>query len=210
MEKTIDGGEEYFCVDLEPIEVCHISRGKRCKMVIKDFEKAPSSEHCTLQDVYYYGYKLYAVCGISDIIHPFDLTKASVHYINYLNDVRYEYHDCSILGDRGYISASMLLDLLETTHIKLEYPYRLNQKNWKPTFISFAQARKRIENVFFQMCDQFMIGRSLIHKKQTDCSLQLEGRLVRLQSSIILTTKITNLLVRLNTHLINSAKGLGL
>ena len=82
-----------------------------------------------MQDVYYYDYKLYAVCGISDIIHSFDLTKASVHYINYLNDVRYEYHDCSILGDRGYISASMLLDLLETAHIKLEYPYRRNQKN---------------------------------------------------------------------------------
>src|SRR5574344_660197 len=129
----------------------------------------PHFGYCASQGVYYYGYKLQAVCGISGVIHSFDLTKASVHYINYLNDVRYEYHDCSILGDRGYISASMLLDLLETTHIKLEYPYRLNQKNWKPTFISFAQARKRIENVFFQMCDQFMIGRSLIHKKQTDC-----------------------------------------
>ena len=32
MEKTIDGGEEYFCVDSKPIEVCRLSRGGRCKM----------------------------------------------------------------------------------------------------------------------------------------------------------------------------------
>lgn len=34
-------------------------------------------------------------------------------------------------------------DLFETAHIKLECPYRINQKNWKPTFKPFANARKR-------------------------------------------------------------------
>ena len=166
MADTMDGGEEYFCVDSKPIEVCRLSRGKRCKMGRKNFEKAPSFGYCASQGVYYYGYKLHAVCGISGVIHSFDLTKASVHDINYLNDVRYEYHDCSIFGDRGYISAGMQLDLFETAHIKLECPYRLNQKNWKPTFIPFPKARKRIETVFSQMCDQFMIGRN--YAKETD------------------------------------------
>ena len=156
----IDGGEEYFCIDSKPIEVCRTARGKRCKMEKTDFEKAPSFGYCASQGVYYYGYKLNAVCGLSGVIHSFDLTKASVHDINYLNDVKYEYHDCSIFGDRGYISASMQLDLFETAHIKLECPYRLNQKNWKPTFIPFAKARKRIETVFSQMSDQFMICRN--------------------------------------------------
>lgn len=31
MANTIDGGEEYFCIDSKPIEVCWISRGKRVK-----------------------------------------------------------------------------------------------------------------------------------------------------------------------------------
>ena len=57
-------------------------------------------------------------------------------------------HDCSIFGDRGYISKDIQLDLFETTHIKLEYPYRLNQKDWKAQFIPFAKARKRIETIF--------------------------------------------------------------
>lgn len=33
-----------------------------------------------------------------------------------------------------------------------EVPYRLNQKNWKPTFIPFTKARKRIEIAFPQLC----------------------------------------------------------
>ncbi len=166
MADTTDGGEEYFCVDSKPIEVCRLSRCKRCKMGRKDFEKAPSFGYCASQGVYYYGYKLHAVCGISGVIHSFEMTKASAHDINYLNDVRYEYHDCRIFGDREYISASMQLDLFETAYIKLECPYRLNQKNRKPQFIPFAKARKRIETVFSQMCDQFMLGRN--YAKETE------------------------------------------
>ena len=95
-----------------------------------------------------------------------DLTKSSVHDINYLKDVKCDYHDCSIFGDRGYIGAQVQSDLFETANIRLEVPYRLNQKNWKPTFIPFAKARKRIETDFSQLCDQFMIGRN--YAKETD------------------------------------------
>ena len=37
--------------------------------------------------------------------------------------------------------------------------YRSNQKNCKPTFPAFAKARKRIETIYSQLCDQFMIIR---------------------------------------------------
>ena len=93
------------------------------------------------------------------------MTKASVHDIRYLQDVKYQYHDCTIFGDRGYIGADVQLDLFETAHIKLEVPYRLNQKDWKPIFVPFANARKRIETLFSQLCDQFMIVRN--YAKQT-------------------------------------------
>ena len=64
---------------------------------------------------------------------------------------------CSIYGDKGYIGAYVQLDLFETAHIRLECPYRLNQKDWKPTFIPFAKARKRIETIFSQLTDQFLV-----------------------------------------------------
>ncbi|MBV3978120.1 transposase, partial [Bacteroides uniformis] len=63
-------------------------------------------------------------------------------------------------GDRGYIGADIQLDLFETAHIRLECPYRINQKGWKPTFIPYAKARKRIETLFSQLTDQFMTVRN--------------------------------------------------
>jgi len=165
MAKEIDGGEDFFCIDSKPIEVCRIARAKRCKLGRNDYKTSPEFGYCASQGVYYYGYKLHAVCGLGGVIHSFDLTKANVHDIRYLSDVKYDYRDCCIFGDKGYISASVQLDLFETANIRLEIPYRLNQKDWRPTFIPFAKARKRIETDFSQLCDQFMICRN--YAKQT-------------------------------------------
>ena len=162
----VDGGEDYFCIDSKPIEVCRTARGQRCQMGKKDYSKAPSFGYCASQRTYYFGYKLHALCGLSGVIHAYDLTKASVHDINYLHDIKFEYHDCSIFGDRGYIGKEIQLDLFETANIKLECPYRLNQKDWKPQFIPYAKARKRIETVFSQLADQFMIIRN--YAKETE------------------------------------------
>jgi hypothetical protein len=125
-----------------------------------DFARAPDFGFCASQNTYYFGYKLHAVCGVSGVIHSYDLSKASVHDLNYMKDVKQTYHDCNIYGDKGYIGADVQLDLFETAHIRLECPYRLNQKDWNPTFIPFAKARKRIETLFSQLTDQFMVIRN--------------------------------------------------
>lgn len=157
----IDSGEDYFCIDSKPIEVCRLARGKRCKMGQNgDFATAPDFGYCASQGIYFFGYKLHALCGLSGVIHSYDLSKASVHDINYLKDIKPLYHDCSIFGDRGYIGAEIQLDLFETANIKLECPYRLNQKDWKPTFAPFAKARKRVETLFSQLNDQFLVIRN--------------------------------------------------
>ena len=67
---------------------------------------------------------------------------------------------CGLDVHKGYIGADVQLDLFETAHIRLECPYHLNQKNWNPTFIPFAKARKRIETLFSQLTDQFMVIRN--------------------------------------------------
>ena len=61
------------------------------------------------------------------------MTAANVHDLQYLKDVQWEYSDCTILGDKGYLSAPVQLDLFETANITLDVPYRLNQKNWTLT-----------------------------------------------------------------------------
>ena len=83
-----------------------------------DFSKAPDFGYCASQNTYYFGYKLHAVCGLSGVIHSYDLSKASVHDLNYMKGVKLEYHDCSIYGDKGYIGADVQLDLFETAHIR--------------------------------------------------------------------------------------------
>ena len=131
----IDSGEDFFIVDSKLIEVCKVVKGKRCRMGrTVDFAQAPDFGFCTSQNTYYFGYKLYAICGMSGVIHSYDFSKASVHDLNYMKDVKFAYHDGSIYGDKGYIGADVQLDLFETAHIRLEYPYRLNQKNWNSTF----------------------------------------------------------------------------
>ena len=66
----------------------------------------------------------------------------------WLQDIKYEYQQSTIIGDKGYLKAALQLDLFETVQIHLEVPYRLNQKNWKPTFKPFAKARKACGNTF--------------------------------------------------------------
>ena len=132
-----------------------------CKMGrTSNFSQAPDFGFCASQNTYYFGYKLHALCGLSGVIHSYDLSKASVADLHYMKDVKHTYHDCSIYGDKGYIGADVQLDLFETAHIRLECPYRLNQKDWKPTFIPFAKARKRIETIFSQLTDQFLVIRN--------------------------------------------------
>ena len=46
MAVSIDGDEDYFCIDSKPIEVCHVARGKRCTMEKTNYSKALSFGYC--------------------------------------------------------------------------------------------------------------------------------------------------------------------
>jgi len=82
-----------------------------------NFSQSPDFGFCASQNMYYFGYKLHALCGLSGVIHSYDLSKASVADLHYMKDV-------------------------------------------KPTFIPFAKARKRIETIFSQLTDQFLVIRN--------------------------------------------------
>lgn len=61
----VDGGEDIFCIDSMPIEVCRPIRSKRCKMGKNNYDKAPNYGYCASQGKHYYGYKLHSLCGLS-------------------------------------------------------------------------------------------------------------------------------------------------
>jgi hypothetical protein len=66
--------------------------------------------------------------------------------------------DCVLLGTR--VSENIQLDLFQTVNVKLEIPKRMNQKDYKQQSYIFRKSRKRIETLFSQLCDQFMIRRN--------------------------------------------------
>jgi hypothetical protein len=152
--------EDYFIIDSMPLEICKKVRQNRVKICKEDFHTAPDKGYCASQDTWYYGYKLHGVCNVDGVFKAIDITKASVHDVHLLKDLKYQMTDCVLLGDRGYLSATIQLDLFETANIKLETPMRSNQKNYKSQPYIFRKSRKRIETLFSQLCDQFMIRRN--------------------------------------------------
>ena len=152
--------ENYFIVDSMPLEICKFSRHGRIKICKEQFETAPSKGFCASQNNLFYGYKLHGVCSVTGVFHSLDITKAEVHDIHFLKNIKQQLSDCVLLGDRGYLSESIQLDLFQTARIQLETPKRSNQKEYKPQPYIFRKSRKRIETLFSQLCDQFLIRRN--------------------------------------------------
>ncbi len=71
------------------------------------------------------------------------------------------FSNCIITGDKGYINKTQEINLFETAAIQLEIRLRSNQKDKEPVLPILKKVRKRIETVFSQLCDQFLIQRNL-------------------------------------------------
>jgi len=152
--------EDYFVVDSMPLEVCKNARANRSSICKDQLYSYPDKGFCASQKLYYYGYKLHGVCSVSGVFHSLDISPASVHDIHYLKDINTQLSDCVLLGDMGYLSAQYQLNLFETANINLQTPKRKNQKDYQKQPYIFRKSRKRIETLFAQLCDQFMIRRN--------------------------------------------------
>jgi len=151
---------KHHIIDSMPVEVCKFARANRSKICRDTVEQSPNHGYCAAQKTHYFGYKLHAVCTASGVFKAFDITQASVHDIQYLNDVKTQFSNCVLIGDRGYLSRQYQQDLFDDNSVELATPARKNQLNSKPFSRSFSKARKRIETLFSQLCDQFMIRRN--------------------------------------------------
>ena len=104
-----------------------------------------------------------------------------------------------LIGDRAYLSAEYQLDLFTSNQIKLEVPIRLNQQHYKKQPYLFRKTRKRIETLFSQLCDQFMIRRNY--------AKSFDGYKTRILSKITSLTVI-QLINKLLNRNINNLKSL--
>lgn len=160
LARSFNEYEKFFIIDSMPVEVCKLSRSYPSK-ICKDAEYCyPNRGFCASQQMHFYPYKLHAVCSIKGVFQSIDLSPASVNDIHYLKDIREQLSDCTLLGDKGYLSSEIQIDLFNYANIELETPKRVNQKDYSPQFYLFKKQRKRIETLFSQLCDQFMIRRN--------------------------------------------------
>lgn len=160
MAERLNRQADVFAIDSMPLEICKLAREGRNKMGKESEHHAPDKGYCASQKKYFYGYKLHSVCSAAGVIESLDLTKASVHDVHYLKDVKELFSNCIITGDKGYIGREHQINLFETAGIQLEVPLRANQQEQKPVMWILKKIRKRIETVFSQLCDQFMIQRN--------------------------------------------------
>jgi hypothetical protein len=138
-----------------PLEICKFSRHKRIKSVkkiLKQLLQKVFVPHKTIGFMDINSWCLFCNWYFSFIRYY----KSRSSRCSFFKNIKQQMSDCVLLGDRGYLSESIQLDLFQTVNIKLETPKRINQKDYKPQPYIFRKSRKRIETLFSQLCDQFM------------------------------------------------------
>ena len=116
---------EHHIIDSMPVEVCKFARSNRSKFVVT---QSNNHGYCAAQKTHYFGYKLHAVCTVSGIFKAFDITKASAHDIHFLNDVKAQFSNCVLIGDRGYLSRRYINKTCSTI-IRLSWQRQLVKTN---------------------------------------------------------------------------------
>lgn len=157
----LNEGENAFIVDSMPVPICKISREGRLKICKENYETAPDKGYSAVNRQYYIGYKIHLLISIRGVFSAMDLSKASVHDIHFLSDIKHSgLNNCVLLGDRGYLSSSQQLNLFESVKIDLQTPKRENQSDYQPYPLVFRKHRKRIETLFSQLSDHLMMKRN--------------------------------------------------
>ena len=66
-------------------------------------------------------------------------------------------NNCTLIGDRGYLSTQVQTDLFNYANIKLDTPMRSNQKIITSRNIFLENQERESKRYFSQLCDQFKI-----------------------------------------------------
>ncbi|RYX84982.1 IS982 family transposase [bacterium] len=184
--------ENVFIIDSIPVPICKIAREKSSKICRENFETAPDKGYSAVNKAYYYGYKLHMITSVNGVFHSMDLSKASVQDSRYLNDVKHSgLNNCTLVGDKGYLSKTYQIDLFSSAKIELKTPMRSNQEDKKAIAPVFRKVRKRIETLFAQLCDQFMLKRNYA-KSVAGLSVRITNKMLLLQPCSFLINKIIN------------------
>ena len=140
-----------YIVDSMPLPICRLARAARCRICRDEAPTQPNKGYCASQMEYYFGFKFHAVCSLQGVFLSYAISSGSMHDINALSIVRDQFQDCTIIGDKAYISAQWREDLFTYSNVQLEVPSRANQRVQVVYSPENAKQRKRIETNFSQL-----------------------------------------------------------
>lgn len=160
--RIIDPAADRYILDSIPVPVCQPVRSSRAAICREDPGVHPSRGYHASHRLHYYGFKMQLVISRSGVPVHFGITAANVHDVNYLQWLNEtQLTDCELIADKGYLSLGYQTSLFEESRIRLVTPLRANMKNRLPEWnAGYRYARKRIETLFSQLCDQLMLKRN--------------------------------------------------
>lgn len=154
--------ERQFIVDSIPIPICKICREKRSRVCRRADDALQAAKgYNPTEKQYYIGFKLHLVTCKRGVYQHASLLPANVHDIQFAKMLpQSNLANCQLIGDCAYRSAVVQLELFKSCNIDLNVPYRRNQKDYQDYSQELRIKRKRIETLFSQYCDDFMLKRN--------------------------------------------------
>ena len=113
LANIINEDEKTYVVDSMPIPVIKLVREQRMKTFKDDPENSPRKGYSSILKQYIIGYKIHLIVSKQGVPADFVLTPANVHDINYLKENELELLNCTLIGDRAYLSKTLQLDLFD-------------------------------------------------------------------------------------------------
>lgn len=165
LAKSMNTPNDMGIIDSMPLPVCRKARSSRLKILKEDMDMVPKTGYSPIDKTYFHGYKLHCLIYSSGVIVNYCLTQGNVHDIHMMKPLTEGFlNHSTLIGDKGYIGRNAQLELFQSSNIKVVTPARKNQSVRPQWGWQYSKTRKRIETVFSQFCDQFLIKRNYARK----------------------------------------------
>lgn len=167
--------DPYRIIDSMPFPVCHFGRA----VFHKTFREYDSYGKCVSKKETYYGFKLHLLTTLNGYVTDFVLTTAGIDDRAAVWELIDSYHSITLVGDKGYISKALALELKNKRNISLIPLKRKNNKDQYPSNFRHQvfTLRRRIETSGSQLSSQINLQRVL--------AKSLWGLITRIKTKIL-------------------------
>ena len=141
-------------IDSFPVPVCQFARAYRCHR----FRGEAGFGRDTLARQTFYGFRLHALVAFPGVIVSFGIAPAHVHETDMLAELAAG-REGTILGDRNYWSPRLKEELAQR-NLNLQAQFKkASTEPWPRRSAMISRFRYRIETVFGQLVDRYLIKR---------------------------------------------------